>query len=684
MPENDLTEPKAIIEQLRKGKMLDHPGLALHIRRTLATNDASSLLKFLKSHPFVQAMAERNTRSDEYETSISSFRPFPSIADANEYLSGPLKFGYINDSRSIFGISWNTLCLPILIMGRVGSGKSVLIKYLLYQIFRLLLSFNTLIFDLKKEYRHLYADDANVKCLPSDRIFINPLQSPEWCHPRDHILAFARTFTSENYLVGTSTNLIIELVDWLYRSRGIYDGSINWPTLKDLYDLTTARLKQPTSKSYRFTDVLLWLQNRIYPYILSSCFNCQFGIPFETFQKENLILEMDRNFTDRMYAFTCASICNQLFMYNKLKDIEGETRHLIVADEARVLFSAHRDVSTFGESILTDIFTKSRAYGISFLLASHESASFNSTMRAIAYLKIAFPINDMADLDFIKKSWGLSDDQTLDLFKLPPYGVAVVRYGGYEKPFLMEVPDFQIEHKLTDDELKEKMSSFYAELDRHIKKPSAPTSVEIKTDTTTNIPPAASALLFYLGKFPFTKVSDLVQAPGFKSPSEVNKALDWLLQSDFVQIEKIRTSKTKMSMYPVLEDKAFRYLGINGILGKGSYRHCLFQHIVCQKLINDGLEAKIEGRTKNSSPKFIDVLAYSKEKKLTTAYEITLSFVNLQKNIIDNFAAGVSECVIVCQSLEDLQKSENIISNAGFPDNILSRTRCVIIDVFFH
>ena len=678
MPENDLPEPKAIIEQLRKGKVLDHPGVAIHIKRALATNDASSLLKFLKSHPFVQAMAERNTRSDEYETSISSFRPFPSIADANEYLSGPLKFGYINDSRSIFGISWNTLCLPILIMGRVGSGKSVLIKYLLYQIFRLLLSFNTLIFDLKKEYRHLYADDANVKCLPSDRIFINPLQSPDWCHPRDHILAFARTFTSENYLVGTSTNLIIELVDWLYRSRHIYEGSVDWPKLSDLYNLITARINKPKSKSYKFNDVLLWLQNRLYPYVLSSCFNCQFGIPFEVFQKENLILEMDRNFTDRMYAFTCASICNQLFMYNKMKDIEGETRHLIVADEARVLLSAHRDISIFGESILTDIFTKSRAYGISFLLASHESASFNSTMRAIAYLKIAFPINDMADLDFIKKSWGLSDDQTLDLFKLPPYGVAVVRYGGYEKPFLMEVPDFQIEHKLTDDDLKEKMSSFYAELDRHIKKSSA----EIKTDTTTNIPPSSSALLFYLGKFPFTKVSDLVQAPGFKSPSEVNKALDWLLQNDFVQTEKYRTSSTKKSRYTVLNDKAIRYLGIAGIPGKGSYEHSLYQRLIHTKLSKDGFIPKIEGRMKDSQ-KSIDVLAYSQDKKQIIAFEVSLSLINLNQNIVEDFRAGVSEVVIVVRDEKDLKKAKDIIINAGFPESILKRTHCTTIDSFF-
>ena len=682
MLKNKFKKPQDILDHLRQGGMAKHPGVASHIKRAIQTNDNSLLIQFLESNPTIMSMAERNIRDDEYEKSINAFRPFPSIADANEYLSGPLKFGYINNARSLFGISWNTLCLPILIMGRVGSGKSVLIKYLLHQIFRLLLTFNSLVFDLKKEYRHLYADDANVKCLTSDRIFFNPLQAPSWCHPKDHILAFARTFTSENYLVGTSTNLIIELVDWLYKSRGIYDGSINWPTLRDLYNMITARIYQPKPKSYKFIDVLVWLQNRLYPYILSSCFNCQFGIPFEVFQKENLILEMDKNFTDRMYAFTCASICNQLFMYNKLKDIEGETRHVIVADEARVLFSAHRDISTFGESILTEIFTKARAYGISFILASHESASFNATMRAIAYLKIAFPINDMIDIEFIEKSWGLDDEQTKELYKLPPYGVAVVRYGGYPDPLLLEVPDFKIEKKISEDELRSKMSSFYMELDKHIKNPPTQADVEVTSAKTANIPPAAAAILYYIGKFPFTKNSDLPKAPGFKSQTEVNKAMSWLINNNFIQIQKFRTSKTKRSMYPVLSDKAMRYLKIESIPGTGSYEHSLYQHLIYQKLEKRGDQPKIEGRMGNSS-KAIDVLVYSNEKKQYNAIEVTLSFTNIRQNIVGDIAAGVSSVTLVFRSEEDLQKGKSLIAGFGFPEHILKKTHCTIINTFF-
>ena len=549
---NNLLKPKDVIEQLRKGKMLDDPGVAAHVRRALATNDYGPLMNFLRSYPTIQAKAQNRIAKEEFENALSPFRPWPTTQEVAEYLSGPLTFGYVNAARSMFGILWDILCLPILCAGRTGSGKSSLIKSIISRIITMILPFNILIPDLKKEYRHLCTPGTNLKVLTLDRIMINPLQVPSWCtRIRDYIVAFAKSFVSENYLLGTSENLLVDLVDNLYRKRDIYGGSKNYPTLQDLYNSVTQSLTK--DKPFRYMEVLLWLQNRLLPYLLSDSFQCQIGIPFETFQKENLVLEMDMGFTDRMYNFTIATIANQLYMHNKAKDIGGTIKHWFVVDEARILFNAHRNVSDFGESILTEILTKSRAYGISFLLASQESASFNSVMRSLSFLKIAFPLNDCADLDFIEASFGLSKAQKDALFELHAYGTAVVRYGGYEKPFLLEVPYFEVKEKVSDADLKNRMASFYSELDRHIK---------TEASTTTNVPAAPAALLFFLGRCPFTTVSGLSQVSGFKSPAQVNKALEWLIENAFVRIEKYRTSKTKMSMYPVLLEKAFEYLNV--------------------------------------------------------------------------------------------------------------------------
>jgi hypothetical protein len=661
--------------------VLDYPGVAIHVRRALATNDYTPLMEFLNTHPSIIAIAKNNIAKEEFEKSLSPFRPYPTIQEVNEYLSGPLTFGYVNAAKSMFGILWDILCLPILIAGRTGSGKSVLIKSMINQIITTMHDFNVLIPDLKKEYRHLCTPKTNLKVLTQDRIMINPLQVPDWCSRiEDYIVAFSKCFVSENYLVGTSENLLIDLVDSLYRSRGIYAGSRNYPTFKDLYDLVTSSLSK--AKSFRWTDVLLWLQNRLRPYLLCDSFNCQIGIPFQTYQTENLVLEMDTGFTDRMYNFTIATIANQLYMHNKAKDIGGTIKHWWVVDEARILFNAHRDVSDFGESILTETLTKSRAYGISFLLASQESASFNSVMRSLSFLKIAFPLSDCADLDFIEASFGLSKEMKEALFELPPYGTAVVRYGGFQKPFLLDVPDFEIKQKVSDTELKNRMASFYSELDQHIKISVAPVATEATAYTGANMPAASAALLFFLGRYPFTAISGLSHVSGFKSPAQINKALEWLIENKYIRIEKYRTSKTKMSMFPVLMERAYEYLNVDNIPGKGSFEHALYQNLVFEKVSKDGYAAKIEGRMKGSN-KLIDVIAVSPDRKRIIAFEITLSLSTIKANIIADVNAGVTEVVVVCRTSEDVAKAVVMIAGAGFPEHINQRIRCETIDAYF-
>lgn len=680
---SDHIESKDAIELLRKGGMLDHPGIAVHVQRTLDTNDGSRLIQFLKSHPSIMARARNRVTKEEFENALSPYRPYPSEKEAKESLSGPLKLGFVNAFKSMFGIMWDTLCLPVLIAGRTGSGKSSLIKSMIYQIITTRLPFNVLIPDLKKEYRHLCTPGTNLKVLTSDRIMINPLQVPTWCtRITDYIVAFAKAFVSENYLVGTSENLLIELVDRLYRERGIYAGSRNYPTFRDLYNLIDGMLKGKNPP--RFTDVLLWLQNRLLPYTLSGSFQCQIGIPFEIFQKENLVFEMDRGFTDRMYNFTIAIIAYLLYMYNKANDIGGSIKHWFVVDEARILFNANRNVMDFGESILTEILTKSRAYGISFQLASQESGSFNSAARSSSFLKIALPLNDAADLNFIRESFGLSEEQTEAVFELPPYGVAVVRYGGYPKPFLLEVPFFEIKQKVSDAELRSQMASFYTDLDRHIEicvEP-APTEAAPKPEAVATIPAASATVLFFLGTYPFTTISELKHAPGFKSPTQSDKALAWLTQNKYVRIEQHRVSKTKPSKFPVLLEKALAYLGMKGIPGKGSFEHSLYQHLVYERLRKDGYDAKIEGRLSGSN-KRIDVLAAFPDRKRILAFEITLSFSNLTANIISDFNAGVSEVVIVCRTKEDMNKAEGIIAGAAFPEVINQQIRFETIDAYF-
>jgi predicted transcriptional regulator len=675
MAEPAQKDPADVFGVLRDGNMLSHPGVRFHVNRALSTGDTSRLHQYLQRVPQILSVAQRNIALAEHQKAECAFRPYPTRQDAREYLSGPLKLGYVNEFDDIFGIDWDTLAMPVMNAGRVKGGKSILVKYMLCQMLRRPRKFNVLIPDLKGEYRNLLPYCRHLKVLKSEVIKINPFEVPPWRDPTEHIIAVAKVFVSENYLLGTSLNELISVLMWLYNERGIFNGSTKYPTVVDVYKAISAKLTK--SKGYRYVDVLRWLQNRLFPYTVSDTYKCRRGIPFDVLRTKNLILEMDKGFTDHIYNFTVAYIAELLYSYNKAKGLTGsKLRHLFNVDEARILFNAKRDVSRYGESILNEIVSKSREFGIGFLLSSQETASFNQVIRSLAYLKIAFPLNDAEDLDFIGKSWGLNEDQVAYLFQLPPCSRAVVRYGGHKDPFLLQVPHFRIPRQLADENVDQRMAPFYAELRGKVR----PTHPSGPMEIIAAMPLPAAALLYFLGNEPFSKISDMTKTSGLRSPAKVKKALDWLEAHGFLKCESYRiSSKGRPPKYAVLSKKAYTYLDKMSPHGKGGFEHSLYQHVIANRLLDRGKDASVEGRIKGSH-KLIDVLAKEKDGSYV-AYEVSLEFGNLISNIVQNLEAGARKVVIVTRNLGELETARGIVAK----DNSLDQDRgrisfCTISD----
>jgi hypothetical protein len=644
-----------LIETLHEGEMLSHPLIKHLVDKALTTGNSTALYEYLEKYPVFITTARRNIALATYQQMDNPFRPYPSCEEAEEYLSGPIKAGYINEFNDMFGFHWDILCLPGIIPGRVGSGKSMLLKYILTQILRKAREFNVIIPDLKGEYRDLLTITRYLKVLTSKRIKMNPLLVPSWMTPQEHIVLFSKIFSRENWVGTTSENILEDTVEYLYRARGIFDGSNNYPTLRDLYNLITHRLQK--ERGYQYRDILLRLQGRLKPYLVCNAFNCRTGIPDDVWRNENIVLEMDSGFTDHTYSFTISYIAGLRFTYNIKKGLIGSVlRTLFIVDEGRILFAV-RDVEVYGESYISEIITKIREYGLPFLVASPETASFNQTLKAISNLKVCFPLTDGEEKAAIQKSFGLDDEQANYLFKMPQFGQAIVRYGGYEKPFLLAVPHFNIRKHLTDEEVEERMADFYADLDKridHVESPVSPQIIPI-------MPPDATTLLYNLAKEPFTRISDMTKFTGFKSPGDVNKALNWLQEKGFVIREEYRVSKKgRKSAFAVLTEKAYQYLGVEGRRGKGGFEHSLYQAMIVKRLQSEGIQARIEGKIKGSK-KSIDVLAQSNEQG-PVAWEVALHLENLIKNIQENIAAGASEVVIVTRDQTDMDKAIKLVS----------------------
>jgi hypothetical protein len=194
--------------------------------------------------------------------------------------------------------------------------------------------------------------------------------------------------------------------------------------------------------------------------------------------------------------------------------------------------------------------------------------------------------------------------------------------------------------------------------------------------------PAAAALLYFLGKEPFTRVSDMTRAPGFRSPAEVNNALSFLEHQGFLNREEYKVSKRgRKSIFAVLTEKAIRYLGIKGIKGKGSYEHKLDQDLISKWHIERGIEATVEGRIKGST-KPIDVLTHSKERGYT-AYEVSLHLETVLLNVHRDISAGADEVVIVTRDQADLERAIQIVSEDPSLDQHLEKISFSVIADFF-
>jgi hypothetical protein len=261
---------------------------------------------------------------------------------------------------------------------------------------------------------------------------------------------------------------------------------------------------------------------------------------------------------------------------------------------------------------------------------------------------------------------------------MPRHGQAIVRYGGYEKPFLLAVPYFRIKRQLSDQDVEERMADFYRELEEGMKV----TDTAVSIRATEAIPAQAVSLLFLLSKEPFTKISDMTKAAGFKSPVEVNKAISILEKHQYVRCESYRiTKRGRKSVFAVLTEKAFSYPGVERRKGKGSFEHELYQHIVQKRLEAQGVEARTEGRIKGSG-KAIDLLAFYKDRG-HVALEICLHLENVIHNILEDFSAGANEVVIVTREQKDVEKVVRIVASDPTLPSYLDRITFRTIDEFF-
>jgi len=434
-------KPDYEVMQILVDSGLAKQGMLSHlIRGALRKRDWSRVNEYLGKRPDILELAEQIVFSEEAAKKENPYFPFPSAEELGE-VGGDVSLGLANYQRGVFGVPHDHLAMHAMVMGKPGSGKTHLNRRVAEQV-SVLNGVNVVLPDSKSDYRGLI--NKGFKVIMFDRFRFNPLQVPAWAHPLTFINLWAQVFSAEFFVGLPGIELLSQAINQLYVERDIFFGSRNFPTMKDLLDKVNA---MSTSKHLgpRYRDIFEALLVRLRAFVQApQVFGFSQGIDHEIFLSENVVLEMpDRHLSNYTRNFVISLLINLAYARNMELGLRGnKLRTLFMVDEGATWMGAGRESwgADFIEPAVNEIARKAREFGVGLWVCSQESKSFNQVFRSNCLLKISFPLSAGEDIKSIQESFGLDDDQKDFLYKMPMRGFAVVRYGGFERPFLLEVP----------------------------------------------------------------------------------------------------------------------------------------------------------------------------------------------------------------------------------------------------
>ena len=671
-PTDEKNEREEILKTIRylyESGLSEDPFIARLLQNAHVTGDFSEVLHHLEKNPQQIESTDRGIILKEHLLKKYPFYPLP-YGEELEKLSGPLKMGIINSINRVlifFGLDPDILTMHTLAGGRSGSGKSWYFAFILIQMVLLsaIRGFNVFVPDNKCFYRRLIGKVPGLNVITFDKFIFNPLQRPNWMHPLDFIYLFAKKFAADNLLWIPSENLISDALEILFRQKGIFDGTKNYPTLLELSE-TIGKLRNDKTYGPRYRDIFEASLNRFKPYLHIKNFLQKRGISHEVFYSENVVLELPlTRIPDPVHNFSFSWILNLTYAKNNALGIRGDRlRHFGLVDESRTLLNANREHSSFEniEPGINEVFTKGREFGLGLWFGSQEMGTFSYSLKANTFTRICFPLTEGEDVSEIKKSFGLNEEQGAYLYALAERRMAVCRFGRFERPFIIIVPELHgLDQIPTDKEVEEAMDDFYQNI---LPKEEATEIVSEKTIPQFSFSPAeidGAIMLRHLAQNPFLNYRELITEL-FLTPTKGDQARAWMVKSGFlVEVHSITLRRGKPGEYYELTEEAYKLFHGKPPVGKGGFVHKCFCHAIKNSMEEQGFGARLEGMMEGSSKAF-DVLAW-KQGEGMFGYEVTLHFQNLVENLQKDLRTTVKKVVVVCKDKDDLEKAKAIVRN---------------------
>lgn len=360
----------------------------------------------------------------------------PSVRHYAEYIDtpNPIIIGKIRNTSIPFWPPIDKFNRGCVIVGAPGTGKSNLLFGIVPQAIRYC---NVTIIDRnKQDFRHATQFVPNLLVFNTKSTFaFNPFQVPPGVDPRDHITAAIEIFLQGNDLLGLSTSVALPAGHELYRERGIFDGSEDYPTLRD-YHHTIESLKYKGYAPRRQAQDRILARLEAYLTANPEMYDCQKGFSIPDLAARNYVLEVKSD--DEAHCRVLVSwLARFLFNYRMANHQRGNVlRNLFIVDECRYLVPPVKNPSSPHPPIAS-ILQECREAGISWIFAS-QGPDLHKAVFQNQRMLVCFSLASGEDRKIFQTHAGLSDEQRDYLTKLKT-GHACVRIPGVDS-FLIETP----------------------------------------------------------------------------------------------------------------------------------------------------------------------------------------------------------------------------------------------------
>ncbi len=280
----------------------------------------------------------------------------------------------------------------IVIMGSSGSGKSLLAKNIILELY-VKHGVKFIVFDPHNEYYIIKKYINDIEIVDASTLSLNPLEIGR-SNPRERAHQLSNAIMSIFKLGHLQRQTIEELILKTYEYFGIFpDSPSSWsnkpPTLRDVLETCRKTLSEPELRE---------VYSRVYPYLKVLADNVFAGTSLSfsrVFDKPSIIVlsNLKSDYIKLLYVDT---FLHRLMNMMYRRELKGE--YMIVLDEAYTLFT--RDYS---RQIMSKLLVESRKYGIGVVYITQYALATPQPVIENASIKIAFNISEPRNLDYVSK-----------------------------------------------------------------------------------------------------------------------------------------------------------------------------------------------------------------------------------------------------------------------------------------